>query len=126
MIGPWLGHRALAPRISPDKTVEGLIGGPIGAVLVALWLRSLTPFGVLVAAEVGALTALAALIGDLAGSWVKRRAAIKDFSRLRPGQGGRLNRFNGFLAALGTVGLWMALACSAPRLRRRVLPSPRI
>ena len=110
VIGQWLGRRALAPTISPDKTVEGLIGGLVGALLVALWLRSLTPYGVLVAGAVGTMTALAALAGDLAGSWMKRRAEIKDFSRLLPGQGGMLDRFNSFLAALGTVGLWMVFA----------------
>lgn len=108
VIGQWLGRTPLAPAVSPSKTVEGLLGGLVGALLVALWLRSLTPFNALGAASFGALTALAAQAGDLAGSSVKRRAGIKDFSRLLPGQGGMLDRFNSFIAALGTVGLWLA------------------
>jgi phosphatidate cytidylyltransferase len=109
VIGQWLGRRVLAPRVSPAKTVEGLLGGLVGAVLVAVWLRSLTPFNAWGAVIAGALTAFAALAGDLAGSWTKRRADLKDFSRLLPGQGGVLDRFNSWLAALGTVGLWLAL-----------------
>jgi phosphatidate cytidylyltransferase len=110
VIGQWVGRRVLAPRVSPNKTLEGLLGGLAGAILVALWLRSLTPFNALGALIVGASTAFAALAGDLAGSWTKRRADIKDFSRLLPGQGGVLDRFKSWLAALGTAGLWMALA----------------
>ncbi|MCE9602789.1 MAG: phosphatidate cytidylyltransferase [Gemmatimonadetes bacterium] len=110
VIGQWLGRRALAPAISPNKTVEGLVGGMMGAVLVASWLRSLTPFSPAGAVAIGAFTALAALAGDLTGSWVKRRAEIKDFSRLLPGQGGVLDRFNSLLVALGTVGIWIVLA----------------
>lgn len=110
VIGQWLGRRALAPRISPEKTIEGLVGGIAGALLVALWLRGLTPFNATGAATFGALIAFAALMGDLAGSWAKRRAGIKDFSRLLPGQGGVLDRFNSFIAALGTVGLLIGMA----------------
>lgn len=105
VIGQWLGRHTLAPRVSPEKTVEGLAGGIVGALLVALWLQSLTPFSAAGALTLGALTALAALAGDLAGSWTKRRAGIKDFSRLLPGQGGVLDRFNSLIAALGTVGV---------------------
>lgn len=110
VIGQWVGRHALASRVSPNKTVEGLLGGLAGAILVALWLRSLTPFGPMGALIYGACTASAALAGDLSGSWMKRRADIKDFSQLLPGQGGVLDRFNSWLAALGTAGLWMALA----------------
>lgn len=109
VIGQWIGRRVLAPRVSPNKTVEGLLGGFAGAILVALWLRSLTPFDSTGALIAGAGTAFAALAGDLAGSWTKRRADLKDFSRLLPGQGGVLDRFNSWIAALGTVGLWLAL-----------------
>lgn len=109
VIGQWLGRRTLASRVSPEKTVEGLVGGIVGALLVALWLRSLTPFSAVGALTFGAFTALAALAGDLAGSWTKRRADIKDFSRLLPGQGGVLDRFNSWLAALGTVGALIGL-----------------
>ena len=114
VVGQWLGRRALAPAVSPGKTVEGLLGGVVGALLVALWIRSLTPFSVPGALVVGALVACAALAGDLTGSWIKRRAGIKDFSRLLPGQGGVLDRFNSFLAALGTVGAWIAFGPPFP------------
>lgn len=104
VVGQWVGRHPLAPTVSPGKTVEGLLGGVGGALLVALWIRPLTPFSVAGALTFGSLTAVAALGGDLAGSWIKRRAGIKDFSRILPGQGGVLDRFNSFLAALGTVG----------------------
>jgi phosphatidate cytidylyltransferase len=53
-------------------------------------------------------TGLAGLAGDLAASWVKRRAAIKDYSAALPGQGGFLDRFDSLLGALLFVGAILA------------------
>jgi phosphatidate cytidylyltransferase len=106
VVGQLFGRTALAPRISPAKTVEGLVGGLIAAIVVATLARGvLLPEASLLQATVLALaTGLAGLGGDLAASWVKRRAGIKDYSAALPGQGGFLDRFDSLLGALSLVG----------------------
>jgi phosphatidate cytidylyltransferase len=102
--GQWLGRRKLAPAISPNKTVEGLAGGVAAAMVFAILLRPLVPASPGKACLLGAAIAAAALVGDLASSWVKRRAGIKDYATTLPGQGGFLDRFNTFIAAGALVG----------------------
>jgi phosphatidate cytidylyltransferase len=100
VIGHWLGRTALAPRVSPAKTLEGFLGGLCAATSVAAMLCGLVALSPPRAAAVGAVTAIAGLAGDLAASWVKRRAGIKDYSAALPGQGGFLDRFDSLLGAL--------------------------
>jgi len=102
--GQLVGKRALAPALSPAKTLEGCAGGLAGAVLAAVALRRFAGLEPGAAVLAGAGIGLAALAGDLAGSWTKRRAGIKDFSALLPGQGGVLDRFNSFIAAAVLAG----------------------
>lgn len=104
VVGQWLGRRQLVPRLSPGKTVEGLLGGLVGAAVVAVLARGLVPLALPVAPAVGAAIGLAALGGDLAASWVKRRAGLKDYSASLPGQGGFLDRFDSLLGAMALVG----------------------
>jgi phosphatidate cytidylyltransferase len=109
VIGQLLGRRPLAPRISPAKTVEGLLGGLVAALVVGSLLREdllPLPLPYILALALG--TGLAGLVGDLAASWVKRRAAIKDFSAALPGQGGFLDRFDSLLGAMALAGVVMA------------------
>ena len=104
VVGQLMGRRALAPRLSPGKTVEGAIGGLVATLLVGLLFRELVwpdPFAALVLAL---SIAAAGLSGDLAASWVKRRAGIKDYGTALPGQGGFLDRFDSFLATSAIVG----------------------
>lgn len=108
VVGQWLGRRKLVPRLSPGKTVEGLLGGLVAAAIVAVPVRGLLPAPVAWAAGIGVAVGLAALAGDLAASWVKRRAGIKDYSALLPGQGGVLDRFDSLLGALALVGVVLA------------------
>ena len=97
--GQLFGKRQLAPRISPTKTLEGTLGGALMAVGLAVLLRNFA--GVtLPGALIACLWLLpAALAGDLAASWLKRKAGIKDFGRLLPGHGGILDRFDSLLVA---------------------------
>lgn len=104
VIGQWLGRRPLAPRRSPGKTVGGLLGGLLAAVTVAVLVRDLLQTTPVTAAALGMLTGAAGLAGDLAASWVKRRANLKDFSSALPGQGGFLDRFDSLLGALAVMG----------------------
>lgn len=107
-VGQWLGRHRLASRLSPGKTIEGLLGGLAAATAVAVLARALVPLSVPAAAALGVFIGLAGLAGDLAASWVKRRAGLKDYSALLPGQGGVLDRFDSLLGALALVGAALA------------------
>ena len=100
VVGQWLGKRRLVPRLSPGKTVVGLAGGLVAASVVAILMSDLLELGPALAASLGLLAGLTGLVGDLAASWIKRRAGIKDYSAALPGQGGFLDRFDSLLAAL--------------------------
>jgi phosphatidate cytidylyltransferase len=104
--GETFGRRQLAPHVSPNKTVEGALGGLLGAVSTGLALRSLPQISWLAAAVASVVTGAGALGGDLAASWVKRRSGIKDFGGLLPGQGGVLDRFDSLLLAGATAQLF--------------------
>ncbi len=100
LMGRLLGHHRLCPAISPNKTVEGFVGGTAAAALAAVGLQFLKPdasFSSL--AAVGLVIALSATAGDLLFSYIKRCLKIKDFSGLLPGHGGLLDRFDSLLVA---------------------------
>jgi phosphatidate cytidylyltransferase len=106
--GRAIGGPKLAPRISPNKTWAGLVGGMAGAGLCGWLLASwfeMEPVFLWIGAPMG----LVAQIGDLYESWEKRRAGIKDSGKLLPGHGGVLDRLDGLLAvAIVTALLLMA------------------
>lgn len=112
--GQLFGRHALAPQISPKKTVEGSLGGFLFAIGLALLLRPLLGTGALQALAVSCFIVAAALTGDMLASLVKRRSHIKDFSNLIPGHGGILDRFDSFLfaaaacLAIGMIENWLA------------------
>jgi phosphatidate cytidylyltransferase len=96
----WGKHR-MTPTISPHKTWEGAIGGFVGAVAAALALRYLLslgdwslPLSYVEAIGVGCLVGIAAQLGDLLESLLKRRAGVKDSGNLLPGHGGVLDRID--------------------------------
>ena len=99
VVGETFGRHRLAPQLSPNKTIEGALGGFVAAVATGLLLRSLPQLGAMEAFLTSALAAGAGLAGDLSASWVKRRSGIKDFGTLLPAQGGVLDRFDGLLFA---------------------------
>jgi len=108
-VGRTMGKHKLIPSVSPGKTVEGAIGGLLASMLVAaVYTRyvlhpsahftfRMTPAGVLV---FGALVSVAAQVGDLAESLLKREAGLKDSSQIIPGHGGILDRFDSLLFVL--------------------------
>ncbi len=99
-IGSWVGHRPLS-SVSPNKTWEGLIGGSVAALVVAVMLVHLVhPWTVGKAAALGVIVIVLAPIGDLAESLVKRHVGLKDMGRLLPGHGGVLDRIDGLLFVL--------------------------
>lgn len=98
-IGAPLGKRKLSPAVSPKKTVEGFLAGILGAVAAAffcyyVFFKSAELKHLLV---VAVFVALVGQIGDLAESLLKRDAQVKDISKIIPGHGGILDRFDSLL-----------------------------
>jgi phosphatidate cytidylyltransferase len=107
--GRTLGRHKLAPKISPGKTVEGFAGGWIGGCAAVILLNYL--LGLRIDAWQIALLAvlfpIAATIGDLAESAIKRGMQIKDASELIPGHGGVLDRLDSILFTFALVYLFV-------------------
>jgi phosphatidate cytidylyltransferase len=101
-VGVRFGRTRLAPRISPNKTWEGLAGGVLAATAVAAVALALAggPLTALQAAIVALVCGLASFVGDLVESMVKRDLGLKDLGRVLPGHGGVLDRVDGILWAL--------------------------
>ena len=102
--GRGIGGPKLAPRISPNKTWAGLLGGMLCSAIVGVVGMALPCFGSGISgwvplAGLGAFLAVVAQAGDLFESAVKRRVWAKDSSRLIPGHGGVLDRVDGLLTA---------------------------
>ncbi len=102
--GRMFGKRKLIPSVSPAKTVEGAVGGlGLTIVICLLYVRFiLMPYAQLGLTIQGAVLfaiviSVAAQIGDLAESLLKREAGVKDSSRIIPGHGGILDRFDSLL-----------------------------
>lgn len=110
--GRRFGRHQLAPAVSPGKTWEGVAGGQLFVLPVALasgWYLGLSGelwVGWLVLA---ALAGLASVVGDLLESMVKRHRGVKDSGCLLPGHGGLLDRIDGLTAALPVFALSFTL-----------------
>ena len=101
--GKLFKERRLAPRISPNKTIEGLLGGLLLAVVVGVVFAPLAGAAANQLPAVALVALLAAgfsVLGDLFESLLKRHAGVKDSGNLIPGHGGLLDRLDGVLAAL--------------------------
>ncbi len=99
LFGVSFGRHKLIPRISPNKTIEGAVGGMIGAGVVGYLLtKSVVPFMTPFAGTMlGLFVGVMAQLGDLVESLIKRDAGIKDTAELIPGHGGVLDRFDSML-----------------------------
>ncbi|MFN2567866.1 MAG: phosphatidate cytidylyltransferase [Gemmatimonadaceae bacterium] len=122
-VGRTVGGRKLIPAVSPGKTVSGAVGGLLASIAVA-WVAgrvllprfaqlAFSPVGVIV---FGAVISVAAQVGDLFESLLKREAGVKNSSSLIPGHGGVLDRLDSLFFALPTAYLladWLLIR--APR-----------
>ena len=99
-IGRHFGKRKLAPVISPNKTIEGSIGGIIFALLGALVIGYFINLEWYIALIAGLLCTVFAQIGDLSESLIKRDAGVKDSGDSLPGHGGFLDRTDSFVFAI--------------------------
>ncbi len=107
-VGRSFGRRKLAPRISPNKTVEGLLGGLVCALLAAAafgWYAGATLQQQPALLGVALAAFLASVVGDLFESLLKRHVGVKDSGDVLPGHGGILDRIDAVLAALPVFAL---------------------
>jgi phosphatidate cytidylyltransferase len=110
-VGKLIGKRKLCPDISPNKTVEGSIGGlvfgPLGLCVYAMILGNVYGYTVNYYSIVlyGLAASFAGQIGDLSMSYIKRQYNIKDFGSIIPGHGGILDRFDSVLFAAPMIEL---------------------
>lgn len=99
-IGRQWGKHKLAPFISPNKTIEGALGG-----LVIVGVAGVLLFHSLSGVLISLITAIAGIIGDLYESQMKRHQQLKDSGKILPGHGGILDRIDSLLAAVPIFGL---------------------
>ena len=101
-VGSFYGKNKLLPKISPNKTWEGSIGGfvvgAIASLIFGLFFLHFYPISLIITASL--ILPIVAQIGDLSFSAVKRRFKIKDFGSLIPGHGGILDRIDSLIFAL--------------------------
>ena len=122
-VGRLIGRTRLMPSVSPSKTVEGALGGVVLSVVICwVFVKSLlvphaqlglSPMGMVI---FGVAIAVAAQLGDLFESLLKREAGVKDSSALLPGHGGFLDRVDSLLFVLPVAVLLLdQLLIPAPR-----------
>ncbi len=110
VVGSRFGRRRFVPRVSPGKSVEGLIGGSVLALLVAgLVVSRVHPFTVAAALGLGAVVVVLAPLGDLVESVVKRDLGLKDMGRLLPAHGGISDRIDAMLFVLPAAFIFFRL-----------------
>lgn len=93
-VGMLIGKHKMAPVLSPKKSIEGAVGGVVGAALLGVLFAYLTKGDKTAYAVICGVGALISMVGDLAASAIKRNQGIKDYGKLIPGHGGILDRFD--------------------------------
>ncbi len=110
-VGRKLGKHKLAPTVSPNKTIEGAVGGILGSMVIGLVVTAVylqlvgrvfqaeqvKPLYYLFVAVLGIVASALGIVGDLFASAVKRQCGIKDYGTIFPGHGGILDRFDSVL-----------------------------
>ncbi len=112
LTGRILGRHHMTPLLSPKKTWQGLIGGLLASVGIAIAITSTTevlPGGWLVAVAFGLTVGIAGVFGDLAESLIKRDRQTKDASTSVPGFGGVLDVIDSLLFAAPVAYVWLAV-----------------
>lgn len=104
LVGSKIGKHKMTPHLSPKKSVEGLIGGIVGAALIGFLFATVfqnqitgVSHAQLAFTIIGGCGSMISQIGDLAASAIKRNHQIKDYGKLIPGHGGILDRFDSII-----------------------------
>lgn len=113
LVGSWIGKHPLLPRISPNKSIEGSIGGVLFSVVTAAMCWSFLPnnvvqFPLWQVAMMGAFFGGMGQLGDLSESLIKRDCQVKDSGKFLPGMGGVLDIIDSLLFSVPAFYLFMA------------------
>ncbi len=100
VVGKSIGRHKLAPRLSPNKTIEGYLGGVLAGPLFSTLIGVFLDLDWQVAVVVGLLISILSPAGDLGISMLKRRKGVKDSGNILPGHGGALDRTDSLLWAV--------------------------
>lgn len=111
LVGMRYGKRKLAPRVSPNKTFEGALGGILGAILITIVFmifdRTVAlPYGIYKMSVFAIFFSIAGQFGDLLESSIKRHFGVKDSGKFIPGHGGVLDRFDSMLLVFPIMHLF--------------------
>ena len=109
LIGVTIGKHRLCERISPKKSIEGFVGGVVGAVGVALVAGYLLQGNLYIWGGLGVVVALTGIAGDLVESLMKREADVKDSGKIMPGHGGMLDRFDALFISVPFVVVYLLI-----------------
>lgn len=102
--GKLLGRHKLYPEVSPNKTIEGAIGGIIGCTLFSLLFFNYLRINKYIYIIIFSMSAsVFSMAGDLTASKIKRETGIKDFGKMLPGHGGIMDRFDSVMFVAPTV-----------------------
>lgn len=103
-VGMLFGKHKIAPKLSPKKSLEGCIGGVLGAAIIGFLYATVIRDNIISIqnpqvsfAIIGAASSIISQVGDMAASAIKRNHNIKDYSNLIPGHGGILDRFDSII-----------------------------
>lgn len=96
-VGMLIGKHKMAPILSPKKSIEGAVGGVVGAVILGIIYAAATSGPILIYALICGVGAVISMVGDLTASAIKRNMEIKDYGNLIPGHGGILDRFDSII-----------------------------
>ncbi|WP_416176754.1 phosphatidate cytidylyltransferase [Dialister sp.] len=109
LAGRSLGKHKMAPHISPNKTVEGLIGGAMGCVVLGMILSFAFKYNLTHGFLLSLIAAVMAPVGDLFESYIKRACDIKDSGNILPGHGGMMDRFDSLLFVAPSLAAVLAI-----------------
>lgn len=113
VVGMLIGKKKIFPVLSPKKSLEGCIGGVVGAALLGalygLFVTGKTAQELGTFALICAMGAVVSMVGDLAASAIKRHRGIKDYGKLIPGHGGVMDRFDSVIVTAPIVYLLTVL-----------------
>ena len=111
LTGVNFGKHKLAPRVSPNKSIEGFVGGILGAVLITVLFMLVDstvalPYGIYRMSLFAVFFSVAGQFGDLIESAMKRHFGVKDSGKFIPGHGGVLDRFDSMLVVFPIMHLF--------------------
>ena len=109
LVGKNFGKHKLLERISPNKTIEGFVGGMVFTFLVSLLLASQfdTSLTIVQWIVIAGIVSIFGVLGDLIESMFKRQAGVKDSSNFIPGHGGFLDRFDSVIFAAPFIFIYL-------------------